>query len=202
MREGEVAGFEAFARLPRRSTQLRRWSATTSPAGWPAYEKNWGCTPVLDLEDQLRRYGEALEHDLFDDAYTNLRSTAATRRPWRRTLSVAAVVAVLVGGTAAILVHTTRDVDPHLGRRPHRLRFRHPATSSDRRNHGVRINQLRPRGPQARPGSARRSARQGPVDLTDSYLSIVPTRPLYITSIIGTFHVMSWYSAVRRFVAS
>lgn len=66
---------------------------------------------MLDLEDQLRRYGEALEHDLFDDAYTNLRSTAATRRPWRRTLSVAAAVAVLVGGTAAILVHTTRDED-------------------------------------------------------------------------------------------
>ena len=66
---------------------------------------------MLDLEDQLRRYGEALEHDLFDDAYTNLRSTAATRRPWRRTLSLAAAVAVLVGGTAAILVHTTRDED-------------------------------------------------------------------------------------------
>lgn len=77
----------------------------------PAYEKNWGCTPVLDLEDQLRRHGEALEHDLLEDSDANLRSGPVTRRPWRRVLTAAAAIAVLAGGTVAILVHTTNDQD-------------------------------------------------------------------------------------------
>lgn len=66
---------------------------------------------MLDLEDQLRRYGEALEHDLLEDSDSKLRSTAATRRPWRRILAVAAAIAVLAGGAVAILVDTTEDQD-------------------------------------------------------------------------------------------
>lgn len=66
---------------------------------------------MLDLEDQLRRYGEALEHDLLEDSDSKLRSTAVTPRPWRRILAVAAVIAVLAGGAVVVLVDTTEDQD-------------------------------------------------------------------------------------------
>jgi hypothetical protein len=66
---------------------------------------------VLDLEDQLRRYGEAVEHDLLEGSDSNLTSMTPTRGRWRRILAVAAALAVLAGGAVAIIADTTDDHD-------------------------------------------------------------------------------------------
>lgn len=54
-----------------------------------------------ELEDDLRRYGEAIEHDLLDGSNPTL--TDVFPRPRRGTLAVAAAAVVLVGGAVSIV---------------------------------------------------------------------------------------------------
>lgn len=66
---------------------------------------------MLDIEDELRRYGEALEHDLLEDSDPKRPSTAVSRSPWRRVVAIAAVIAVLAAGGVAIVANRTDDQD-------------------------------------------------------------------------------------------
>lgn len=64
---------------------------------------------MLDLKDQLRRYGAALERSLFEEPDPALQLAPAHRR-WRTGFAVAAVVAVLAG-TAGFLATRGGDRD-------------------------------------------------------------------------------------------
>ena len=63
---------------------------------------------MLELEDQLRQYGEALERDRLNDSGEP--EIGASPRPWRRIVSVAAALALLTGGAIA-LTATNGDDD-------------------------------------------------------------------------------------------
>jgi hypothetical protein len=66
---------------------------------------------VLEIEDQLRRYGEALEHELLDRTDDAVLTPGSHRRRSRRLLATAAALVVVAVGVTAALVHQFADDD-------------------------------------------------------------------------------------------
>lgn len=66
---------------------------------------------MRDLEDQLRGYGEALEHDLLENPESDQRPASVVRRPCRRIAAVAAAAVVLAGAAVAVVFDAAEDRD-------------------------------------------------------------------------------------------
>jgi PASTA domain len=73
---------------------------------------------VLEVEDQLRRYGEALEHELLDraDGAPVARVLRAVRP--RRVVAAAVALVVVVAGVAALLIRRVNDDDAVVSTEP------------------------------------------------------------------------------------
>lgn len=64
---------------------------------------------MLEIEEQLHRYGEAVEHDLVERANARPVDLASQRRRSRRVLAAAAVLAIAAIGVAALVTRTPAD---------------------------------------------------------------------------------------------
>lgn len=73
---------------------------------------------MRELEDQLRRYGEAVERDLLDNSDLKLTFTETPRPSRRRILTVAAAFAVLTAAATSIMAIQGDDEDSVVGTGP------------------------------------------------------------------------------------
>ena len=101
----------ATRKSPRLSAPRHRWLGTTWRAAWLAYAKSWRYTPVLDLDDQLQRYAEALEQNLLEESAPESAGGSSQRRPRQRMVGAAAAIVALLAVVVAILADSLGDRD-------------------------------------------------------------------------------------------
>ena len=77
--------------------------------GLAAFASNWRCTQVLDIGDQLRRYGEALERHLGEGGDRQVVTAAPARRRSQLWLVAAAVLVIALGSATFIVTRLDGD---------------------------------------------------------------------------------------------